>query len=113
MRILVVEDNAFIADDVKFMLEEMGIEVIGPAHNVNAALEILASTAVDGAVLDVNLGAETAFPIADALMERKKPFVFASSVYREQIPERFNGYDLVPKPAEIRKIMLGLFGQPR
>ncbi|WP_261404766.1 response regulator [Chenggangzhangella methanolivorans] len=79
LRILLVEDEAMIAMLVEDMLLDGGAEVVGPAGGVKAALAVIAETdAIDGALLDVNLGGEQSFEVADALAARNIPFVFVT-----------------------------------
>lgn len=110
--ILVVEDDYFLATDAKRLLESLGAVVFGPTSSVGDALAIIETGAIDAAVLDIELGEEDAFPVADALMGRNIPFVFASGVARERVPVRFDGYRLVEKPMELRLIVEALFGPP-
>jgi CheY-like chemotaxis protein len=50
LRILVVEDEYMIADDMQHELEKLGVLVIGPAPTVAIALRLLDATPVlDGA----------------------------------------------------------------
>jgi DNA-binding response OmpR family regulator len=111
-RILIVEDDFLLAADAQMILEREGVIVVGPASGVDDALEIIAATDIDAAILDVELDAEDAFSVADALMQKAIPCIFASGVDRDRIPERFEGYRLIPKPAEIRLITESLFGRP-
>ncbi len=68
-RLLVVEDEYAIATDLARTLEGRGVEVVGPAGSVEDALELVETEGgrLDGAVLDINLHDERAYPIADAL----------------------------------------------
>jgi CheY-like chemotaxis protein len=78
-RILVVEDEYLIAADLLQTLEELGAIVVGPAATVERALTLArAEAGLDGAVLDLNLGGERAYPVADALAARGVPFVFVT-----------------------------------
>jgi CheY-like chemotaxis protein len=54
-RILVVEDEPFIAMDLVLAIEDAGGKAIGPATSVREALELIETLTPDGAVLDVNL----------------------------------------------------------
>lgn len=112
MRILLAGGDGFPGDDVEQLISDFGAEVVGPAHNVDVALQLLLSSRVDGAILDLYLDAKAAFQIADALMMRNTPFIFASTVASEQLPGRFKGYHLVAKPEEMSQIIMALFGQP-
>jgi CheY-like chemotaxis protein len=76
LNVLVVEDSYFVAVALSKQLKELGCRIIGPAPTVAAALSLLEKELCDAAVLDINLGSETAEPVADALVERKTPFLF-------------------------------------
>jgi DNA-binding response OmpR family regulator len=88
-KVLVVEDDSLIAASVCFALEELGAEVVGPAASVEEALSRLASVEVDGAVLDVNLGAELVYPVADRMIEQQVPFLFCTSFPVFEMPIRY------------------------
>jgi len=97
-RILVVEDEFLIALDIAGALEQGGLVVIGPLASISDALEALKQEAVDGALLDANLGGQPVGSIADALLARKVPFAFVSGYGRDQLPPRHRGAPLVRKP---------------
>lgn len=77
-RILLVEDEIVIA----MMLEDMVMKIegipVGPATNLQSAMELARTEALDAAVLDVNLGGVTSSCIADLLAERRIPFILAT-----------------------------------
>jgi two-component SAPR family response regulator len=77
-RILVVEDEALIAVMVEDMLIEMGGEVIGPAATIDDALDMAREQTLDAAVLDVNVRGQRIDPVAEALMARGVPVLFAT-----------------------------------
>lgn len=77
-RVLVVEDMHVIALEIEAVLAEAGCEVVGPAPTIESALELAQGETLDAAILDVNLGGEAVYPVADALKARGVPFVFAS-----------------------------------
>lgn len=104
-RILVVEDEYFLADDVRDALTEAGAEVLGPVPSVEEASALIArEERIDAAVLDVNLRGELVFPVADALRERGVPFAFATGYDRWAIPDRFADALRVEKPLQARCI---------
>ena len=74
--ILIVEDEAILALDLTFVMEDMGASVIGPCHRLRRALEVLGQEQIDGAILDVDLAGEAVFPLADGLARRHVPIVF-------------------------------------
>lgn len=97
-RVLLVEDNMIIAMDGEDALRDLGGEVM-TAASVGRALEAIALHPVDLAVLDFNLGQETSLPVADRLVERGIPFLFATG-YGDglELPARFQAMTLVKKP---------------
>ena len=78
LRVLVVEDEMFLCMDIEDMLVEFGCVVVGPAARVEQALEIIEREAVDLAMLDVNLGFESSYPIAERLSSLQVPYFFAT-----------------------------------
>lgn len=77
-RVLVVEDEALIAVMVEDMLLDMGSEVVGPAATIEAALDLARSETLDAAVLDVNVRGQRIDPVAEELMARGVPVLFAT-----------------------------------
>lgn len=78
-RILVVEDEFIVAALLEDRLVDLGCDVVGPASDIEEALELLATEQIDAAVLDVNISGRMVFPVADALAERDVPFIFATA----------------------------------
>lgn len=97
-RVLVVEDEYFIADDMARALQSLGAEVVGPAPTLDKALALLAAERVDAAVLDINLRGETVFPVADALRERGVRFVFATGYDPSVVPPEYRDVPRWEKP---------------
>jgi len=97
-RILVVEDEFFIALDISSILEQAGLIVIGPAANVADALDAIGREQIDGALLDAHLAGEPVGRVADALKARAIPFAFVSGYGREQLPAAYQDAHLVKKP---------------
>jgi DNA-binding response OmpR family regulator len=105
-RILVVEDDYFLADECDRTLRTAGAAVLGPVPSVEAALELLdADDAPDFVLLDVNLGGQAAYPVADALVARKVPFLFMTGYDQSSLPERFAAMHRVEKPIEARAFL--------
>jgi DNA-binding LytR/AlgR family response regulator len=104
-RILVVEDEWLIAADVVHALEEAGASIVGPYGSVVDSFEHLGDLdAIDGAVIDVGLGTETSFPLADAFRTTAMPFVFLTGVERSELPERFAHVPHMLKPFDADRI---------
>lgn len=77
-RILVVEDEMLVLMHLETTLEELGCTAIFSAAGVAEALALLDKERFDAAILDVNLGAEKSYPVAEALAERGIPFAFST-----------------------------------
>jgi CheY-like chemotaxis protein len=89
LRILVVEDVLLIADVVADELRDCGCTVVGPVGRLQPALTIAQEQSLDGAIIDVNLNGELAFPLGGILQQRHIPFVFltgydASNAFPEE-----------------------------
>ncbi|RXH25215.1 chemotaxis protein CheY [Bradyrhizobium nanningense] len=101
-RILVVEDEYFLADDIGNALRKLGAEIAGPVGHIEDAVEMLHNGgALDAAVLDVNIRAQSIFPIARELRARQVPFVFTTGYDRLSIETEFRDVQLWEKPIDI------------
>lgn len=102
-RVLVVEDEFFIADDMEAALRRAGAEVLGPVPTCAEALALGAAERgrIDIAVLDINLGGELCFPVADALAAAGVPFIFATGYEEAVLPERFRQVRRWEKPFDL------------
>lgn len=110
-RLLVVEDEYFLADDLAAKFRAQGASVLGPVASVDDALDLLqGSAALDGAVLDLNLQGEQAYAVADLLAERNVPFVFATGYDASAIPARFAGVKRCEKPVDAAGLVRALLG---
>lgn len=89
-----------IAVDLAEAFEQEGAQVLGPASSISRAMALLESgETIDCGVLDLNLGGELVYPLADALAERNIPFMF-TTVYEEgAIPRRFDHVLRLMSPA--------------
>lgn len=77
-KVLLVEDDAIIAMDMEMSLSDAGWEVIGPAATAEAALDMIAKTRPDVAILDFNIRGGTSEPVATHLLAMSIPVVFLS-----------------------------------
>ncbi len=107
-RVLVVEDEFFLADDMAEALRALGAEVVGPAPTRDLAMSLLAGERVDAAVLDINLRGETIFPVADALRARGVPFVFATGYDEAATPPAYRNVPRWEKPFDPEELVRAL-----
>lgn len=100
-RVLVVEDEYFLAQELKRALGGAGAIVLGPAPSIADAMRLLEQeVAPDGAILDVDLGGTPAYPVADELIARGVPFLFTTGYDRAALPERYGSVCRLEKPVE-------------
>lgn len=80
-KVLIVEDEMIIAQDLLEQLESLGYQVTGIACNFEEARDSLAADSVDIALLDVDLGEEkNGFDVAAHINEHHSiPFIFLTS----------------------------------
>ena len=78
LRILVVEDEMMVSMLIEDMLTDLGCTVVGPAARLDEAIALANAETLDCAVLDVNLGGQPIFPLADILRAKGTPFAFAT-----------------------------------
>jgi DNA-binding response OmpR family regulator len=103
-RILVVEDEYFLAEDLREELADCGAQVLGPVANIKDATSFIKTGGVDAAVLDINLQGELIFSTADELREKGIPFAFATGYDRASVPSRFADVPRLEKPLKARQL---------
>jgi DNA-binding NtrC family response regulator len=104
-KILVVEDDYTIATNLAHALQKLGATVIGPANSVDSAMLLInGDISLDAAVLDIHLGTEKVFPVAEALLARGIPFVFTTGYSPSSIPSAYANQDLCEKPIDTRAL---------
>jgi PAS domain S-box-containing protein len=101
LRVLIVEDESLVALLIEDLVEQLGCTVAGVVANVRNALE-MAMTEIDLALLDISVGGQSVFPVAQALQSRGVPFVFMSGY--SQLDEPWRGRPIVQKPFDIEQL---------
>ena len=104
-RILVIEDDYYLATDTARALRGAGAEVLGPCPTEQAARDELEDQRPDAAVVDINLGAGPSFELAAMLRDQGIPFVFITGYDFETIPAEFERIERLQKPVELRQIV--------
>ena len=103
-RVLVVEDEMMIAMLIEDMLDEFSCKLVGPATNVPRALELIAKENVEIAVLDLNLGGEDTYAIAEALQQKNVPFIFATGYGSTGVRQEYGNRRVLQKPFQARDL---------
>ena len=99
-RIMIVEDEALAAIAVSDLMLELGMSIVGPFGKVTEAMAELKNGGVDAAILDINLGGELVYPLADILVAGNVPFVFVTGYGAESIDRRFANAPVLQKPID-------------
>lgn len=97
--VLIVEDELLVSMVLADLLDEFGCTVAGQAATVSEALDrIETGDDFDAAILDVNIGGDKVFPVADLLTRRGVPFVFSTGYGPADLAQRYPGRPLLHKP---------------
>jgi DNA-binding NarL/FixJ family response regulator len=97
-RVLVVEDQYLVADEMRRMVVDLGGDVVGPVARAGPGLEMLSREPIDLALLDINLGPDDAYPLAAELLRRDAAFFFVTGSEPWVIPEVFREVPRLEKP---------------
>lgn len=102
IRVLLLEDDALISLDTEDMLLDLGAAQVHVAHSLAEAESILATDAVDAAVLDLVIGAQRSEDLARRLVQQSLPIIIASG-YGEAglLTEGFEDVPVVRKPCSV------------
>lgn len=109
MRILVVEDDFLIAEQLAFEIRQLGDDVLGPFSNIGGAIGAVQNA--DAAILDVRVRDGTSFPVADHLVAARRPFIFLTGYNPKVVPDRFGDATLYNKPSPTYVLLADLHSQ--
>ena len=104
-RILIVEDEPFLALALEETLIDAGFAIAGVTGRIDKALAVIDSGGCDSAILDANLAGISATPVAAALTARGLPFIVMSGYSANQQPEALRAAPLVQKPCRPERII--------
>ena len=108
LSMLVVEDEAIISFLIEDMLAELGASDVRHAGTLAAALAQLDARMPDIAVLDVNLGGERVYPIAERLDAAGVRFVFITGYGKSGMDARWSSRIVVQKPFNLEAMSAAL-----
>jgi len=104
VRILILEDDPFIASDLQTILEDEGHEIIGVFTSLAETYEHLEDS-FDYALLDVDVVGGKSFGVATELAERRIPFAFVSASQPGDLPHSLRQAAFIPKPFEEQRLL--------
>ena len=104
-RILVVEDEYFIASDIKRALQKAGAVPVGPVGDLMAGLSLIDRQPVDAALLDINLEGATSYGIADRLDQQSTPYIFLTGYDGSALPRAYRDTPRVAKPYAVEHVL--------
>ncbi len=111
-RVLVVEDEYYLADDLSRSLVSVGAEVVGPVGSLAEAESKLEDGDFDFAVVDMNLRGDFCFSVAERLRSKGVPFVVATGYNQSSLPDSLKDVPRVEKPFTPGQV-IELLGQMR
>jgi DNA-binding response OmpR family regulator len=100
LRVLLVEDDYYLAGDAERALRGAGALIEGPYPSQSQAEEALERRRPDCAMIDINLGDGPSFELAKRLRRHQVPFVFLTGYDPEVIPAEFSDVCCLHKPIE-------------
>ena len=107
-RVLIVEDEYFLADDLSQALRKAGAEPVGPVSSVERADEAVISQGIDAAIIDLNLHGDMAFDFAERLALTRLPFLIVSGYGGDALPEALVGLPHLEKPVDPDRVIARL-----
>jgi DNA-binding NtrC family response regulator len=93
---------------IEDILADIGCEVAGLASRFDDAMGKAKELSFDVAVLDVDLNGRRTFPIAEALLSRGTPFVFATGYGTTSLPAKLQAVPILEKPFEQADLEIAL-----
>ena len=109
-RVLLLEDEFLLALDAAALIEDCGAIVIGPAYDIETALELASGAEPDCAVLDVNINGAVSLGVAQFLASRGVPVIYTTGY--GATPEDWPSGPVIDKPyspAQLEAALCRLF----
>lgn len=104
-RIFIAEDSVFVIMMLEALCDDLGCDIVGPATQLDEAMLLATTEAIDAALLDVNLNGEFSWPVAATLQRRGVPFAFGTGYDLANIlPPEFADAAVFAKPYRVEDV---------
>ncbi|MGK9171032.1 sigma-70 family RNA polymerase sigma factor [Inquilinus limosus] len=107
-RVMLVEDDFWLAGVLEKFVREVGLEVVGPVGRLQDAIDLATSEPIDAAVLDIRLDRDTVYPVADILEGKEIPFAFVTALAVSDTQGVHQGRPIWNKPIDRRQFQRDL-----
>jgi DNA-binding response OmpR family regulator len=106
-RVLIVEDEFIIAEEIAAIVSDAGYSVLGPVGTIDAAEQALATAddKPDFAIVDANLRGGSSAPIAARLRALNVPFCVCTGYRFNDLKSTFGDVALLQKPVDRRSLV--------
>ena len=104
-RVLVVEDEFIIADEIMAMLTDAGYEVIGPVGSLAEAETAMRARLPDFAVVDANLRGQSSGALVDKLRDKRVPVCLCTGYRVDDMRTAFGDVPILQKPVDGRALI--------
>ena len=100
-------------DQIEDQIEDHNGIVIGPMTTLEQGFSALYEQQPDACILNIRLGPDMVYELAERINDEGIPFIFSSSERREDIPDRFNAVPLHSKPIDLIQAAAWLLEQAK
>jgi DNA-binding response OmpR family regulator len=107
-RVLVIEDDYYLATDQAATIKTAGGTVVACTANPDEAHALMEREQIDCALVDINLGNGPAFETAQALRDHHIPFIFTTGYDAAVVPNEFRNVVRLEKPFDHKKLLTTL-----
>ena len=83
---------------IEDVLQGLGCEIVGPVATIEKALKLAQGGAFDAAILDVTIRGGKVYPVAEQLLARGIPFVFATGYAKNRLLDDYQTFPVLQKP---------------
>jgi DNA-binding response OmpR family regulator len=113
-RVLIAEDEAFIAMALEEGFAAADAVVVGPAATLVEAVDLASTAELDAAVLDIDLAGLDVFPAANILRRRGVPFIFQTGHgQRRELAIDYPDVEVCKKPVRVSQLVAVVAGLVR